>query len=77
MYAMFFLLKICGPPNDIISFFGPLLKKFSDPCTLDNSIMNLSRYFSLCGLKTQTIFRTKMGSLYYYKLLCELLPDND
>ena len=28
----FSLLKSCGPPNDIISFFGPRLKKFSDPC---------------------------------------------
>ena len=27
----FFLLKSCGPPNDIISFFGPRLKKFAVP----------------------------------------------
>ena len=26
------LLKSCGPPNDIVSFFGPRLKKFADPC---------------------------------------------
>ena len=29
----FFLLKSCGLPNDIISFFGPQLKKFADPWT--------------------------------------------
>ena len=23
----------CGPSNDIISLFGPRLKKFADPCT--------------------------------------------
>ena len=26
----FSLLKRCGPPNDIISFVGPRLKKFAD-----------------------------------------------
>ena len=30
----FFLLKSCGPPNDIITFFGPWLKKFAGPSTL-------------------------------------------
>ena len=30
----FSLLKSCGPPNDIISFFGPLLKKFADPWSM-------------------------------------------
>ena len=29
----FSLLKSCGPPNDIISIFGPRLKKFADPCS--------------------------------------------
>ena len=28
----FFLLGSCGPRNDI-SFFGPRLKKFADPCS--------------------------------------------
>ena len=29
----FSLLKNCGPPNEIISFFGPQFKKFADPPT--------------------------------------------
>ena len=32
MGTMFSLLKSCGPPNDIITFFGAWLKKFADPC---------------------------------------------
>ena len=29
--CFFLLIKSCGPPNDIISFFGPRLKMFADP----------------------------------------------
>ena len=27
----FFLLKSCGPPNEVVWFFGPRLKKLADP----------------------------------------------
>ena len=45
----FSLLKSCGPPNDIISFFGPRLKKFADLCLLVYPEVN-AREGGLLGL---------------------------
>ena len=37
------MLRSCGQPNNIISFFSPLLKKFADPCTSKADRMNRCR----------------------------------
>ena len=43
----------CGPPNDIISFFGPRLKKFANPWV---------------RVSFRVSFRVSLGSVYRVSL---------
>ena len=44
----------CGPHNDIISFFGPLLKKLADPCTTVYANLFFVYFILLCLKLLQT-----------------------